>query len=473
MKRFAEFTDAEIEEKRQKSVPMATTKANLKAKRILELYVSEKNLAPIDFGSITPSELDTVLSKFYLEARTVTGDHYKASSLMNFRHSLNRLLQSVPFDRNINVVKDPAFRQSNETFKTAMRELKTLGNGEVDHYPQITLSDLRKIYNFMSCDSPRSLADKVQFDIRFYFCRRGCENIHAMTKDTFEVCVDGEGNEFVRQARGELNKNHNETDREGYTGFMPAHAGSELCPVAAFKNYVSHLNPMCDSLWQRPLDSVASTRVVWYYNRPIGVNTLATFMRRLSEKCSLSKTYSNHSVRVTGVTLLRQLRFGQKQVMSVSGHKSVSSMVVYERVSDEDKMLMGRSLTALLAGLPPPIQPAQPILQQPLPAAMTSSGAIEAAPVASCSAIANIADVEQPAALPPTMSTSVVPAPAPRASASPVPASPRDVGDFSFSPLLRDLDLDPEFNMSETLRHAPSFHNCVIKNMNINVMIKK
>ena len=208
----------------------------------------------------------------------------------------------------------------------------------------------------MSCDSPRSLADKVQFDIRFYFCRRGCENMHAMTKDTFEVCVDGEGHEFVRQARGELNKNHNETDRVGYTGFMPAHAGSELCPVAAFKNYVSHLNPMCDSLWQRPLDSVASTRVVWYYNRPIGVNTLATFMRRLSEKCSLSKTYRNHSVRVTGVTLLRQLRFGQKQVMSVSGHKSVSSMVVYERVSDEDKMLMGRSLTALFDGLPPPIQ---------------------------------------------------------------------------------------------------------------------
>ena len=42
MKRFAEFYDAEIEEKRQKSDPMATSKANLKAKRILELYASEK-----------------------------------------------------------------------------------------------------------------------------------------------------------------------------------------------------------------------------------------------------------------------------------------------------------------------------------------------------------------------------------------------------------------------------------------------
>ena len=49
MKRFAEFYDAEIEEKRQKSVPMATTKANLKAKRILELYVSEKKPGPDRF----------------------------------------------------------------------------------------------------------------------------------------------------------------------------------------------------------------------------------------------------------------------------------------------------------------------------------------------------------------------------------------------------------------------------------------
>ena len=118
---------------------------------------------------------------------------------------------------------------------------------------------------------------------------------------------------------------------------MPAHARSELCLDAAFKIYVSRLNPICDSLWQRPLDNVASTQVVWYYNRPIGVNTLATFMRRLSEKCFLSKTYSNNSIRVTGVTLLHQLLFVQKQVMSVSGHKSVKSMAVYERISGEDK----------------------------------------------------------------------------------------------------------------------------------------
>ena len=184
LKRFADSSDAVIEGKRKKSAPMAITKANEKAKRIL-----------VDFGSVTPVELETVLSKFYPEARTAIWNRYKSSSLVDFE------LQSLSYDRNINAVKYPAFRQCNETFRTAMRELKGLGNGEVDSYPQITLCDLRKIYNLMSCDSPKSLADKVQFDIRFYFCHRGCENMHAMTKDAYEVCVDGERNEFGRQAR--------------------------------------------------------------------------------------------------------------------------------------------------------------------------------------------------------------------------------------------------------------------------------
>ena len=68
----------------------------------------------------------------------------------------------------------------------------------------------------------------------------------------------------------------------------------------------------------------------------------------------------------------------------------------------------------------PPIQPAQSIIQQPLPADMSSSGAFEPALVANCSTIINIAVVEQPAALP---STSAVPVPPLRASTSPVPAS--------------------------------------------------
>jgi hypothetical protein len=37
----------------------------------------------------------------------------------------------------------------------------------------------------MSLDAPEALLNKVQFDIRLYFCRRSQENMHGMKKSTF------------------------------------------------------------------------------------------------------------------------------------------------------------------------------------------------------------------------------------------------------------------------------------------------
>ena len=37
---------------------------------------------------------------------------------------------------------------------------------------------------------PKELQTKVQFDVRYYFCRQGVENIYDMTQDTFELGYD-------------------------------------------------------------------------------------------------------------------------------------------------------------------------------------------------------------------------------------------------------------------------------------------
>ena len=77
-KRFAEFNDLEMKEKRKKTVPKSTILCNNRAKNLLDAYVMEKQLPPIDYGVITQTQLDQVLTKFYLEARTGSGDCHKA-----------------------------------------------------------------------------------------------------------------------------------------------------------------------------------------------------------------------------------------------------------------------------------------------------------------------------------------------------------------------------------------------------------
>ena len=197
------------------------------------------------------------------------------------------------------------------------------------------------------------LQNKVQFDIRFYMMRRGSENIDKMTKNTFKLEYDTEiGMAYVRKVQDEVTKNHQETDSEIITGFMPqildATTGvpHKLCPVRSFENYLCHLNPEQISLWQVPLKKVDTNNPdVWYSKLKQGHCTLDKFMKTLSENLSLSQYYTNHCIRVTGVTNLTRTQFSAKQIMSISGHKSLESLAIYQKVANDEKMMMGMSLT--------------------------------------------------------------------------------------------------------------------------------
>ena len=80
----------------------------------------------------------------------------------------------------------------------------------------IFLTDLRLIYNSEHLDperSPSHLQRKVMFDIRYYMCRRGGENIKDMTKETFQLCFDNETKiSYVKKVLDEMTKNHQECD---------------------------------------------------------------------------------------------------------------------------------------------------------------------------------------------------------------------------------------------------------------------
>ena len=97
-------------------------------------------------------------------------------------------------------------------------------------------------------------------------------------------------------------------------------------------------------LWQKPRDSFLSGDAIWYCNMPVGEKKLKGFMSTLSTVSGLSKSYTNHSIRATGATLLSKNMFGPAQVMAVTGHKSVQSLTVYQGVDDHEKVQMGQAL---------------------------------------------------------------------------------------------------------------------------------
>ena len=133
---------------------------------------------------------------------------------------------------------------------------------------------------------PTQLLNKVMFNIRYFFCQRGTENFQSFTKETFQLSYDTETKmAFVKKIQDELSKNHQETDQEIITGFMPQllHQNGHphrMCPVRSFENYINHLNPNINALWQRPLNKPKSN--IWYAASVLGHNPFEKFMAKLS-----------------------------------------------------------------------------------------------------------------------------------------------------------------------------------------------
>jgi hypothetical protein len=64
-------------------------------------------------------------------ARKQDGDHYKATSFENIRHALNRHLQSVPYNRKMDIIKDTEFADANVCFKAALAKLSLIFSNDV------------------------------------------------------------------------------------------------------------------------------------------------------------------------------------------------------------------------------------------------------------------------------------------------------------------------------------------------------
>jgi len=64
-------------------------------------------------------------------------------------------------------------------------------------------------------------------------------------------------------------------------------AGSQRCPVKTIKNYLEHLNPSSEALFQKPRDgqgqkfSPADDKI-WYCNSPVGSSTLDNMLKNMS-----------------------------------------------------------------------------------------------------------------------------------------------------------------------------------------------
>ena len=175
------------------------------------------------------------------------------------------------------------------------------------------------------------------------FCCRGRQNLRQLKKSHFRFGKDASGKKYVAKVVDELTKNHRENDKE--EGGMMDETEGPFCPVTSFEKYLQHLNPVNEFLFQRPKKTTPDSDV-WYDNMVIGERYLADMMKKISKEADLSKIYSNHSIRATAVTILDKSGFEARHIMSVSGHRSESSIRSYSKIDEATKKRISETLTS-------------------------------------------------------------------------------------------------------------------------------
>ena len=172
----------------------------------------------------------------------------------------------------------------------------------------------------------------------------------AMFKNTFEIMTDPDtGVRYVTKAIDEETKNHKETDQDIISGFMPENKDSKYCPVKSYLRYLNALSPRSEKLWQTPKFEEFPTdgSTVFYYGK-MGHNKIDSFVGEVCDLVGTQKRYTNHCLRVTAVTNLSRQNFNNKQIMSITGHKSSASLEIYQKVNPSEKLEMGHTLANAL-----------------------------------------------------------------------------------------------------------------------------
>ncbi|XP_071500811.1 uncharacterized protein [Diadema antillarum] len=353
-------------------------------KQALDIFSSHCRARAIDIEQVendyTEQDLCECLRRFYAEMRRTNGELYAKRSMITIRYGLQRHFLKT---KSMDIVNSGDFKRANDIFAAVLHKLKTEGKGATTHKEPISREDFDKILSSSALDrtTPRGLQNAVFVNTMLHLCNRGRENLRDFKKTDFEIGTDSSDRRYVYLAKDKLTKNHRgekDDDARSQCGRM-YETNDENCPVKSFCEYMSHLNPDVPYFWQRPKSSVPPLRVSindnneaeegliqdlpWYDRQVVGKNALGNKMKTISTEAKTSRIYTNHCLRATAITTLDEHGFEARHIMSVSGHKSETSLKHYSRVPEGHKRKMSLCLSEKCHSdsvTPPPLRKSRP-----------------------------------------------------------------------------------------------------------------
>ncbi|XP_071956065.1 uncharacterized protein [Antedon mediterranea] len=317
---FALLSDEDIARLHDDAPESSNTKKQIKyAVSRLEAFAIAVSTTLADVESLDTTELDCFLSRFYGGLRRDNGELYTRKTMHAIRYGLGRHFMA---EKCVDITQSWVFKESDKTYKAMLVKLKKLGKGGVRHKQAVTEDDMKKILDSLDLTTPEGLQNKVFIDIMIRFGNCGRENLRGMSISDFFVEVDDKNLRYIVH-RDNMTKSRCKNDpNKDCSGHMHEIPGSNRCPVSSFLALKKVLNPDMKCMWQRPRFAAPNDGTPWYIDAPLGVNTLGSKMKTISEKAGCLKKYTNHSLKATTCTILHEAEFPNRHIMPVTGTSS-------------------------------------------------------------------------------------------------------------------------------------------------------
>jgi len=279
--------------------------------------------------------LNKYLRYFYSELKKQDGTYYAPPSLICFRAAIQRYLSSAEHGRpHINIISGHDFQSANRMLKAMVGKYLSSSNKckPQDKFPPIEEHDMVQLRASFDRTTPKNLQNEVIFNCLYYFGLRGRETLRRLTKNTFTFNYDGKWRRYVSIASDNLSKNCKASlkpsdfeDARNTRMYEIADRPHE-CPVVALEQYLGKIPETFADLFPKPLTNPRDSNIWYCGHQAVGKNYLSELLPRLSNELQLSKRYTNHCVRVTTVSVMKEQGFANEDIASVTGHKNSNSV---------------------------------------------------------------------------------------------------------------------------------------------------
>ena len=366
--RFHEINEKDVDEFNETVENQNTKRKTELDVNLIHSYIASEAAGhvnrPARMEELSPSELDTYISKFLLAVRKKNGEEYEPTTLRGFISSVERYLKKHRYCES--VVTGQSFARTRGTLRSKQKQLKRDGKGNKPfEAASLTKEEIEMLYSSgaFGCNSPQALINTLWYNNCLHFGLRGWKEQRDLKWGDVLLKKDTEGKEYheyntERQTKTRTGENPMNRRSIKPRMFENLSAGPERNPVFLYKlykakrpeSYMNNNAPFYLGVKHANASKADLTGLKWFKPQPMGVNKLNSLMKDCAQLAGIGKDkrVTNHSARETLVQKLQDNNIPPTQMVQITGHKNLQSVNNYSSLREQQQ----QDISSILSSVP-------------------------------------------------------------------------------------------------------------------------